>query len=150
VRRCREEGSLPALHPLIDVCNAVSLAFASPVDVFDVSKITGYLQVRHAAEDEQYLTFSGAMEHPDVEEVIFSDQAGRAHARRWTNRQSGLSAVRDSTTAPLIGAEAMHSSASAGGRQLSAALAGELDAIWSVAPMAAILSPSSPRFTFGQ
>jgi DNA/RNA-binding domain of Phe-tRNA-synthetase-like protein len=150
LRRFRKEGTLPPLHPLIDVCNAVSLAFAIPVAVFDVSKITGDLQVRHAAGDEQYLTFSETIEHPDVGEVIFSDQAGRAHARRWTNRQSGLSAVRDSTTAALIVAEAMHSSASADVRQLSAALAGELDAVWSVAPMAAILSPSSPRFTFGQ
>ena len=150
LRRFRKEGTLPPLHPLINVCNAVSLAFAIPVAVFDVSKITGDLQVRHATGDEQYLTFSGAMEHPDAHEVIFSDQAGRAHARRWTNRQSGLSAVQNSTTAALIVAEAMHGSASADVRQLSAALAGELDAIWSVAPTAAILSPSSPRFTFGQ
>ena len=90
------------------------------------------------------------MEHPDVHEVIFSDQAGRAHARRWTNRQSGLSAVQNSTTAALIVAEAVHGSASADVRQLCAALAGELDAAWSVVPTAAILSPSSPRFTFGQ
>ena len=150
LRRFRKEGTLPPLHPLINVCNAVSLAFAIPVAVFDVSKITGHLQVRHAAGDEQYLTFSGTMEHPDVHEVIFSDQAGRAHARRWTNRQSGLSAMQDSTTAALIVAEAMHGSASEDVRQLSAALTEELDAVWSVAPIAAILSPSSPRFTFGR
>jgi DNA/RNA-binding domain of Phe-tRNA-synthetase-like protein len=58
--------------------------------------------------------------------------------------------VQNSTTAALIVAEAMHGSAAADVRQLSAALAEELDAVWSVAPMAAILSPSSPRFTFGQ
>lgn len=41
LRRYRKEGALPALHPLIDLCNAASLAFAIPVAVFDISKITG-------------------------------------------------------------------------------------------------------------
>jgi DNA/RNA-binding domain of Phe-tRNA-synthetase-like protein len=150
LRRFRKEGALPQLHPLVDLCNAVSLAFAIPVAVFDVSKITGHLQVRHAVGDEEYLTFSGDLEHPDVGEVIFSDQAGQAHARRWTNRQSGLSAVQGSSTAALIVAEAMHASASSDVAELSAALADELDAVWSITPMAAVLSQSTPRFTFGK
>lgn len=150
LRRFRKEGALPEHHPLISLCNAVSLAFAIPVAVFDVSKITGHLQVRYAAGDEQYLTFSGDVEHPDVHEVIFADRASQAHARRWTNRQSGLSAVQNSTTAALIVAEAMHDSASSDVPQLAAAVAGELDALWSVTPTAAVLSQSSPRFTFGK
>jgi DNA/RNA-binding domain of Phe-tRNA-synthetase-like protein len=64
LRRFRKEGTLLQLHPLVDVCNAVSLAFAIPVAVFDVSKITGRLEVRYAAGDEDYLTFSGQAEHP--------------------------------------------------------------------------------------
>ncbi len=150
LRRLRREGALPQLHPLVDLCNAVSLAFAIPVAVFDVSKITGHLQVRHAVGDEEYLTFSGDVEHADAGEVIFSDQEGRAHARRWTNRQSGLSAVQGSTTAALIVAEAMHASASSDVAQLSAAVADELDAVWSITPVAAVLSQSTPRFTFGK
>jgi DNA/RNA-binding domain of Phe-tRNA-synthetase-like protein len=150
LRRFRKDGALPEHHPLISLCNAVSLAFAIPVAVFDVSKITGHLQVRYAAGDEQYLTFSGDVEHPDVHEVIFADQASRAHARRWTNRQSGLSAVQNSTTAALIVAEAMHDSASSDVPQLAAAVAGELDALWSITPTAAVLSQPSPRFTFGK
>lgn len=80
--------------------------------------------------------------------MIFADNARRAHARRWTNRQSGYSAVRDTTTAVLIVAEAMHSSASADVRTLTAALAGEINVLWSVTPQTAILSESSPRFEF--
>ncbi len=150
LRRFRKEGTLPRLHPLVDVCNAVSLAFAIPVAVFDVSKITGRLDVRYAAGDEDYLTFSGQLEHPDPHEVIFSDLAGRVHARRWTNRQSGLSAVQTSTPTALIVAEAMHDSASSDMQELTAALADELNAIWSITPMVTVLSQSSPRFTFGQ
>jgi DNA/RNA-binding domain of Phe-tRNA-synthetase-like protein len=149
LRRFRREGTLPPLHPLVDVCNAVSLAFAIPVAAFDVSKITGSLHVRYAAGDENYLTFSGQVEHPRPHEVIFADQAGQVHARRWTNRQSGLSAVQAPTAAALIVAEAMHDSAASDVPELVAAIAGELAAVWSSTPVAAVLSQSSPRFTFG-
>ena len=149
LRRFRKEGSLPPLHPLVDLCNAISLAFAIPVAAFDASAITGGVEVRHAAGDEEYATFSGEVEHPDAGEVIFCDEAGQAHARRWTHRQSGRSAVRSSTTAALIVAEAMHAEAGRDVRELLAAVAGELDAVWSAAAATSVLSPGSRRFTFG-
>jgi DNA/RNA-binding domain of Phe-tRNA-synthetase-like protein len=148
LRRVRKEGSLPQIHPLIDLCNAVSLAFAIPVAVFDVSHIAGYAEVRYATGEETYVTFSGEIENPDPHEVIYADDAGRAHARRWTNRQSGQSAVRESTSTALIVAEAMHGSALHDVQSLTAAIADQLDAVWSVAAKRAILSPSSPRFEF--
>ena len=148
LRRFRKEGILPELHPLVDVCNAVSLAFAIPVAVFDVSKISRSLEVRYAAGDEEYLTFAGETEHPGPHEVIFADQARQVHARRWTNRQSGLSAVQASTATALIVTEAMHDTASSDVPELIATVAGELSAIWSIAPAVTVLSQSTPRFTF--
>jgi DNA/RNA-binding domain of Phe-tRNA-synthetase-like protein len=147
LRRFRKEGSLPALHPLVDLCNALSLAFAIPVAVLDVRQITGPLEVRYATGDETYLTFAGETEHPAPGEVIFADQAGQAHARRWTNRQSGLSAVRDSTSTALIVAEALHDQAPDDVSELVKMLAAELEVIWSRIPQTAILTPASPRFT---
>ena len=149
LRRFRKEGSLPRLHPLVDLCNAVSLAFAVPVAVLDVAAITWPLEVRYAAGDEDYLTFGGETEHPAAGEVIFADQAGRAHARRWTNRQSGLSAVQDSTTSVLIVAEALHDSAAQDVPELMTAVAAELAATWSAPSPAVVLTPAAPRFTFG-
>jgi len=108
LRRLRQEGSLPAIHPAIDLANAVSVGFAVPIAVFDLDHVEGWLEVRHAVGDEVYLTFAGAEEHPDPGEVIFADAAGRAHARRWCNRQSGLSALRPATREVLVVAEAMH------------------------------------------
>ena len=148
LRRFRKEGALPRLHPLVDLCNAASAAFAIPVAVFDVAKITGDLEVRYASGDEDYLTFSGQSEHPGPREVIFADQAGQVHARRWTNRQSGLSAVQASTAAVLIVAEAMHDSAASDVPKLIAAVADELNAIWSTTPVTTVLCQSAPRFTF--
>lgn len=148
LRRFRKDGTLPRLHPLVDVCNAASLAFAIPVAVFDVAEITGSLQVRYASGEEDYLTFSGQAEHPSPGEVIFADQAGHVHARRWTNRQSGLSAVQASTSTALIVAEAMHDSASSDVPELIAAIAAELTAIWSITPVTVVLSRSAPGCTF--
>ena len=149
LRRFRKQGALPHQHPLVDLCNAVSLAFAVPVAVFDVATITGWLEVRCAAGDEEYMTFHGEVEHPAAGEVIFCDGARRAHARRWTNRQSGRSAVRDSTTGALIVAEAMHESAPADVPHLTAAIADGLKASWSATPTVTVLSQAAPRFTFG-
>ncbi len=146
LRRFRQEGSLPRLHPLVDLCNAISIAFAIPVAVFDLSKISGDLEVRHAFGNESYQTFTGEIEHPEAREVIFADSAGQAHARRWTNRQSGLSAVRDDARSVLIVAEALHESAGNDVAKLIDAIASELTAIWSIEAKRDLLSPSSPRF----
>jgi DNA/RNA-binding domain of Phe-tRNA-synthetase-like protein len=148
LRRLRKGGALPPVHPVVDVCNAISIAFATPVAVFDLAKISGNLEVRYAHGDEDYLTFSGQTEHPSPHEVIFADQAAHVHARRWTNRQSGLSAVQDSTAAVLVVAEAMHQSAQSDVPELVAAIAGELDALWSARPLTAVLTQPAPRFTF--
>ncbi len=149
LRRFRKEGSLPRLHPLVDLCNAVSLAFAVPVAAFDTAQVTWPLEVRYAEGDEDYLTFAGDTEHPAPGEVIFADRAGRAHARRWTNRQSGRSAVRDRTEAVLIVAEALHEKAPSDVRELAATLAAEIAAAWSVTPVTAVLTAAGPRVTFG-
>lgn len=148
LRRFRQEASLPRIHPMVDLCNAVSLAFAIPVAAIDLAGVAEFLEVRHAAGNEEYLTFSGEIEHPEPREVIFADGAGRAHARRWTNRQSGLSAVRDETNSVLIVAEAVHASASADVSRLIATLADELEFLWSVTPISALLGKDEPRFVF--
>lgn len=148
LRRLRKEGSLPRLNPLIDLCNAVSAAYAIPVAVFDADQITGHLEVRYAAGDETYLAFSGETERPTTGEVIFRDAAGQAHARRWTNRQSARSAVQPATSTVLIMAEALHGSAASDVPELLAAISAEIAALWSVAPTTAVLTASAPRFAF--
>ena len=159
LRRFRKEGSLPALHPLVDLCNAISMAYAIPVAVLDAAQITGSLEVRYATGDEEYLTFAGDTEHPAPGEVIFADQAGQAHARRWTNRQSGRSAVRATTSTALIVAEALHASAPQDVPDLIATLAAELQTRQTLQtlqtlqtrqalnPQTAILTAATPRFT---
>lgn len=148
LRRLRTEGALPEVHPLVDLGNAVSAAYAIPVGILDVARIGGGIEVRPARGDERYLTFAGAEEHPDPGEVIFADPDGRAHARRWTNRQSGWSAVRDDTATILVVVEAMHDGAAPDVPRVLDAIAGELRRGWSAPARTALLTPAAPRFEF--
>lgn len=151
LRRFRKENALPSLHPLVDLCNAVSLAFAIPIAVFDTAKVQQQLEVRYATGAENYLTFGGEVEHPEPGEVVFADAAepaSNAHARRWTNRQSGLSAVSAETREVLIVAEALHASAVEDVGRLVSTLAQELAAAWPAEPRIQLLSRASPRFEF--
>ena len=130
LRRFRKEGDLPRLHPLIDLCNAASLAYAMPIGVFDAARIDGTLEVRPATGEEIYEAFSGEVERPDPGEIIFADASGRAHARRWTNRQSSYSAIRRDTVAAFIVAEALHPTAAEDLVDLMAGLKAKLLGSW--------------------
>ena len=132
LRRYRKDGSLPGIHPLIDLCNAVSIAMAIPIAVFDRDRIEGDLEVRQATGSESYLAFSGALEHPQPQEVIFADSAGNAHARRWANKQSRYSAVADHTCRALIVAEALHDSAASDMARLIDVLSAALKDVYDV------------------
>jgi DNA/RNA-binding domain of Phe-tRNA-synthetase-like protein len=142
LRRLRRDGELPRVHPLVDVCNAISAAYAVPVAALDVARITGDLRVRYATGDETYLSFGGERERPAAGEVTFADDAGNAHARRWTNRQSGLSAVTAATTTTLIVTEALHDTAAADVRAATTALAEALHAV-----SVSLLTREAPRFS---
>lgn len=57
LRRFRKEGQLPSVHPLVDLCNALSIAYATPIGVFDLDHVDSHLEVRHAGGTESYRTF---------------------------------------------------------------------------------------------
>jgi DNA/RNA-binding domain of Phe-tRNA-synthetase-like protein len=148
LRRLRKDGTIPPLHPLVDLCNAVSILHAIPIAVFDLSTISGYLEVRRAEGDEIYTPFSGPDEVPEAGEVVFADGANRAHARRWTNRQSGYSAVRPSTSTALIVAEALHEAAAEDMRTLIDTLRLRLVGICGGEIRTGVLSAAGDRFEF--
>ena len=145
LRRFRREGTLPRLHPLVDLGNALSLAFALPVAVLDVAAIAGPLEVRHATGDEQYESFGGEIEAPEPGEVIFADAARHAHARRWTFRQSRRSTVGPGTRSALIVAEALHATGAADIAALLDALADGVTRLWGPPRLAAVLTAAAPR-----
>ena len=146
LRRFRTEGSLPRIHPLVDLCNATSLAFAIPVAVFDLDRVTGDLEVRPATGDETSLSFRGEVEHPEPREVIFADDERHAHARRWSHRQSGASIVRSGTRRVLIVAEALHDDALRDVEALVSELAPAIADVWSAHTAQALLDDAGSHF----
>jgi DNA/RNA-binding domain of Phe-tRNA-synthetase-like protein len=148
LRRFRREDDLPRLHPLVDLCNVISLTFALPVAAFDLDQVDGYLEVRHARGTEEYLAFSGEIEIPPADEIVFADASNRVHARRWTFRQSRRSVIMPETAQVLIVSEGLHGSAATDIPALIDALAGEITAIWSPPTQRAILSAESPQMDF--
>jgi len=88
--------------------------------------------------------------YPAASSPVLSSTRGRppcrtcAAAAPWT----WPTAVQDSTATVLVVAEAMHDSASSDMPELIAAIADELNAAWSTAPVTTLLSQSAPRFTF--
>ena len=148
LRRFRREGDLPRLHPLVDLCNAISLAFALPVAVFDLAGVDSRLEVRHAAGGEEHTGFGGETERAEPGEVIFVDAASHAHARRWTFRQSRRSTVSPGTRDVLIVAEGLHPAASTDVPALIDALATHLGGLWGAPRHRAVLTAGAPRLEF--
>jgi DNA/RNA-binding domain of Phe-tRNA-synthetase-like protein len=148
LRRFRREDDLPRLHPLVDLGNAVSLAYALPVAIFDLEKVDGYLAVRRARGTETYLDFNGQTETPPAGEVIFADASDHVHARRWTFRQSLRSVVGPETSRVLIVSEGLHETAAEDVRALIDTLTKEVTALWSAPQAQAILTADEPRLDF--
>jgi DNA/RNA-binding domain of Phe-tRNA-synthetase-like protein len=146
LRRFRKEDTLPALHPLVDLCNAVSLAYALPVAVIDLAQVADFIQVRPADGDETYLAFSGETERPEPGEIIFADAERQVHARRWTFRQSRRSTVSAATQRALIVSEGLHATAGADVSALLDTLEAELRAVGYTPSQRALLTAEAPRW----
>ncbi len=148
LRRFKREDDLPRLHPLVDLCNAVSLAFALPVAAFDLGGVDGFIEVRPADGTEKYLAFSNEIENPTPGEVIFADASNQVHARRWTFRQSRLSTINPETKKVLIISEGLHDAAPSDVPRLIDTLAGSINELWTAPRYQAVLTAQAPRLEF--
>lgn len=132
LRRLRTSGDFTdTLHPLVVLCNSFSARFAVPVAALDSHKINGRLNVCFASGDSRYTGFDDSSLLVPAGEVTFEDDAGRAHARRWSHKQSGYSAIGSETTQSIIVAEALHNDAKRDLSELFAMLNSALHTYWS-------------------
>ena len=112
LRRLTKKGDIPGISLLVDLCNLVSIRYALPVAVFDTSSLNGAVTVHFADGTERYTTLGqDELEHPEVGEVVFSDDTKLVIARRWCWRQSDQSAAQLETTQAIITVEAHHTQA---------------------------------------
>ncbi|MGH3011730.1 MAG: B3/B4 domain-containing protein [Gaiellaceae bacterium] len=121
LRRLTKHGEIPSVSLLVDLGNLVSVRYGLPVAVLDLAGIAGGITVRFAEGSEEYTDLGATtVEHPGPGEVVFVDEAGVVHARRWCWRQSAQSATRPATREALIAVEGLHETAA---QEVSAALA---------------------------
>ena len=109
LRRLTKKGDIPSINTIVDIVNLVSIRYSIPVAAFDVRALQGAVTVHYADGTERYTPlFGDQMEHPEIGEVVFSDESGLVIARRWCWRQSDESATREDTTEGVFTVETQH------------------------------------------
>lgn len=73
--RLRRAG-IRSLGPLVDVTNYVMLELGQPMHVFDLSRLTGGIEVRRARPGERLELLNGSVVEPDGETLLIADGNG--------------------------------------------------------------------------
>ncbi|VDA26800.1 hypothetical protein BANRA_05313 [Klebsiella pneumoniae] len=78
-KRVLKEGSLPAIDPVVDIYNAISIRYAVPVGGENLAAYRGEPRLAIARGDEPFDTLKSAepvVEYPEPGEVIWRDDIG--------------------------------------------------------------------------
>lgn len=108
LRRVLKGHELPAIGPLVDLYNAVSLAHVVPVGGEDLDRIEGDLVLAFAGADEPAVRLLGEAEPrpPNPGEVIYKDDAG-AVCRRWNWKEADRTKLTEATTRAVLVVEGL-------------------------------------------
>ncbi|MCR9003290.1 B3/4 domain-containing protein [Rahnella perminowiae] len=88
-KRVLKDGTMPAIDPVVDLYNAVSIQYAIPVGGENISAYSGHPRLTFADGSEPFDTMKAGepvIEFPDAGEVIWRDDTG-VTCRRWNWRQ---------------------------------------------------------------
>ena len=108
LRHVLKKGSVPHINKLVDICNYVSMKHVLPVAAYDLSHISGPVEVRFAKGDEPFLPLYGKeVEYPKPGEVVYTDHEG-ALSRRWTWRQADQAKSTPKTRNALLTTEGVN------------------------------------------
>ena len=94
-KRVEKSGSLPAIDPVVDLYNALSIRFGACFSGEDLDRYAGVPRLVVARGDEPFDTVrDGApvVEHPDAGEIVWRDDRG-VTCRRWNWRQCKRTAL---------------------------------------------------------
>ncbi|GHK01911.1 hypothetical protein SY2F82_37080 [Streptomyces sp. Y2F8-2] len=103
-KRALSDTGLPRINVLVDIYNAISVAYLIPVGGEDLDRIQGAMHLVRAVGDEEFVTVAGGeetVEHPDTGEVVWRDEAG-VTCRRWNWRQGPRTRLTEESTSTLF------------------------------------------------
>ncbi|MFJ3463457.1 B3/4 domain-containing protein [Achromobacter spanius] len=120
-RRVLRDGALPAINPVVDLYNAISLRYALPVGGENLHAYSGNPVLTIADGSESFDTLKEgrpATERPEKGEVIWRDDLG-VTCRRWNWRQGVRTRIEADATEfwfileslPAMPADALHAAA---------------------------------------
>ena len=95
----RKRGSVPSVNAVVDLYNAVSIAFTLPVGGEDIDRYVGAPSLTIAQGDETFETMKNgqpAVENPERGEVVWRDEQG-VTCRRWNWRQGQRTRIETGT-----------------------------------------------------
>jgi DNA/RNA-binding domain of Phe-tRNA-synthetase-like protein len=110
IKRVQAGEALPAINPLVDIYNAVSLTHGFCLGADDLDKTSGDLAFRFSRPGDSFLDMGAAQgedpnDPPKEGEVVYAD-ANHVLCRRWNWRQDARSAVTPASRRVLITVQA--------------------------------------------
>ena len=110
IKRVMAGDSLPAVNPLVDIYNAVSLTHGFCLGADDLDKTSGDLAFRFSRPGDSFLDMGAAAgedpnDPPKEGEVVYAD-ANHVLCRRWNWRQDARTAVSANTRRAIITVQA--------------------------------------------
>ena len=94
-KRVEKNGGLPAIDPVVDLYNALSIRFGAPFGGEDLDRYEGLPRLTIATGGEPFDTVrdgAAVTEHPEPGEVVWRDERG-VTCRRWNWRQCKRTAL---------------------------------------------------------
>ncbi|MEV5598049.1 phenylalanine--tRNA ligase beta subunit-related protein [Streptomyces sp. NPDC052496] len=108
-RRMAKKGTLPRINPAVDSYNAVSVRHGLPAGAFDLSHVTGDVDIRYADGTETFTPLGepDTTEHPEPGEIIYADTT-RVLTRHWNHRDAHRTRVTENSTHVTFVLETLH------------------------------------------
>jgi DNA/RNA-binding domain of Phe-tRNA-synthetase-like protein len=109
LRRVIHGEGLPQISTLVDVYNAISVAYRVPAGADDLDLLKPPLAYRYPREGDTFFTLGGdalAPDPPEPGEVVYADTA-HVLCRRWNWRQDARSAIRPETRRVTLNIESL-------------------------------------------
>lgn len=120
LKRVSNGNTIGSINPLVDVYNAISLRFGTPVGGEDLAAVEGDVRLKLAEGGESFRPLGADADEPALAgEVIYADDAG-AMCRCWNWREAERTMLTESTTDAVMVIEAVDATTD---EQFDAALA---------------------------
>ncbi len=98
-KRAAKDGAMASINAVVDLYNAVSIAYAVPVGGEDIAAYAGSPVLTIATGTEPFETMKDgapSIEHPEPGEVVWRDDQG-VTCRRWNWRQGPRTRISENT-----------------------------------------------------